>query len=493
MSSTESPDSPAPGNHRWWALAVIATAQLMVVLDATIVNIALPSVQAELGLSDANRQWVVTAYALAFGGLLLLGGRISGAIGHRRAFVIGLAGFAVASALGGAAEGAGLLFTARAGQGVFAALLAPAALSLLTVTFVEARERSRAFGVFAAVGAGGSAVGMVAGGILTEHANWRWCLYVNIPIAAAALLGAFFLPRGTARPGLRSFDIPGVITSAAGLVALVYAFTLAEGRGWGDQVVLLLLTAGAALLGLFVLVESRISLPLLPLRIITHRIRGGALLTIGLTQVAMFGFYLFMTYYMQGVLRYSPVQAGVVFLLTAAGIAVGATGVAGTLLPRITPRLLIVAGLAITAAGMLILTRLTADTDNVFALYLLPAQLLIGLGLGCVMTPATSLATAQVSTTDAGIASAAYNAVQQLGGALGTALLNTLAASVAAAAIVAKGVSADSATVQGFSVALTVAAGVLLAAALIGWLVIGNDRPRTTTDLDKRELNTLPN
>ena len=493
MSSTESPGSTLTGDHRWWGLAVIATAQLMVVLDATIVNIALPSVQSDLGLSDVNRQWVVTAYALAFGGLLLLGGRISGAIGHRRAFVIGLAGFAVASALGGAADGAGLLFTARAGQGVFAALLAPAALSLLTVTFVEARERSRAFGVFAAVGAGGSAVGMVAGGFLTEHANWRWCLFVNIPIAAAALLGAIFLPRGTARSGLRSFDIRGVITSAAGLVALVYAFTLAEGRGWGDQVVLLLLAAGVALLGLFILVESRISLPLLPLRIITHRIRGGALLTIGLTQVAMFGFYLFMTYYMQGVLQYSPVQAGVVFLLTAAGIAVGSTGVAGTLLPRIHPRLLIVAGLAVTAAGMLILTRLTADTDNVFALHLLPAQLLIGLGLGCVMTPATSLATAQVSTTDAGIASAAYNVVQQLGGALGTALLNSLAASVAAIALTTQGASVDSATVRGFSVALTVAAGVLVAAALIGWLVIGNDHPRNTTDLDERELNTLPN
>ncbi|MFQ6225783.1 MFS transporter [Nocardia sp. NPDC002869] len=475
---------------------MIAVAQLMVVLDATIVNIALPSVQSELGLSDANRQWVITAYALAFGGLLLFGGRISGSIGHRRAFVIGLIGFAVASVLGGAANGAALLFAARAGQGMFAALLAPAALSLLTMTFVETRERSRAFGVFAAVGAGGSAVGMVAGGLLTEHADWRWCLYVNVPIAAVALAGSVFLPGDAPRSSTGSLDIPGAISSAAGLVALVYAFTLAEGRGWSDRVVLLLLAGGAALSALFGLVESRTRHPLLPLRIVAHRIRGGTLLTIGLAQVAMFGFYLFMTYYMQGILRYSPVQAGVIFLLTAAGIAVGATVVAGSLLPRTTPRVLLVSGLLATAAGMLIPTRLTAETDDVFLLYLLPAQLLIGLGLGCVMTPATSLATAQVSSAEAGIASAAFNAAQQLGGALGTALLNTVAASVAAAALIRHGGQAevaDSATVQGFSVALTVAVGVLIAAALIGWLTLDTDKTRPTTDPDGRELETLQN
>ncbi|WP_309234456.1 MFS transporter [Nocardia sp. XZ_19_385] len=471
---------------------MIATAQLMVVLDATIVNIALPSVQSELGLSDANRQWVITAYALAFGGLLLLGGRISGSIGHRRAFVIGLIGFAVASVLGGAANGAAPLFAGRAAQGMFAALLAPAALSLLTMTFVEARERARAFGVFAAVGAGGSAVGMVAGGLLTEHADWRWCLYVNLPIAGAALAGSVFL-RGDAPRRTGDFDVPGVVVSAAGLVALVYAFTLAEGRGWGDRVVVLLLVGGTALLALFALIESRTKHPLLPLRIVAHRLRGGTLLAIGLTQVAMFGFYLFMTYYMQGVLRYSPVQAGVVFLLTAAGIAVGATVVAGSLLSRITPRALLVAGLVVTAAGMSILTRLTADTDNVFLLYLLPAQLLIGLGLGCVMTPATSLATSQVAVAEAGIASATFNAAQQLGGALGTALLNTVAASVAAAALVSHGGPSNSATVHGFSVALTVAVGVLIAAALIAWLVIGTDRERRAADLDETELKSLQN
>lgn len=481
------------GNHRRWALAVIATAQLMVVLDATIVNIALPSVQSELGLSDANRQWVITAYALAFGGLLLLGGRISGLIGHRRAFVIGLTGFAVASVLGGAADGAALLFAARAAQGVFAALLAPAALSLLTTTFVEPRERGRAFGVFAAVGAGGSAVGMVAGGLLTEHADWRWCLYVNVPIAAVALAGSVFLRGGSPQRGTGSLDIPGVATSTAGLVALVYAFTLAEGRGWGDRIVVLLLVGGAALLALFALVEARTKNPLLPLRIIAHRIRGGTLLTIGLTQVAMFGFYLFMTYYMQGILRYSPVQAGVAFLLTAAAIAVGATVVAGSLSSRTTPRAMIVSGLVVATAGMLILTRLTTETDNAFLLYLLPAQLLIGLGLGCVMTPATSLATAQVSATEAGIASAAFNAAQQLGGALGTALLNTVAASVAAAALVPHGQPTDSATVHGFSTALTVAAGVLIAAASIAWLTIGTDSTRPTTVLDESELKTLQN
>lgn len=266
--------------HRWWALAVIATAQLMVVLDATIVNIALPSVQSELGLPDAQRQWVITAYALAFGGLLLLGGRLSARMGHRRAFALGLIGFGMASTFGGAADSAGSLFAARAAQGVFAALLAPAALSLLTITFVETRDRVRAFGVFAAVGAGGSAVGMVAGGLLTEHADWRWCLYVNVPIAVSALLGVGFLPRDRPRSAAGGVDLPGVLLSAGGLVALVCGFAEAEERGWGDPSVLALLGAGVALVSLFVLVESHTRHPLLPLRIPGHRIRGGALLTI---------------------------------------------------------------------------------------------------------------------------------------------------------------------------------------------------------------------
>ncbi|GAB2635565.1 hypothetical protein GCM10027088_08700 [Nocardia goodfellowii] len=469
---------------------MIATAQLMVVLDATIVNIALPSVQAELGLSDANRQWVITAYVLAFGGLLLFGGRISGSIGHRRAFVIGLIGFAVASVVGGAAGGAVLLFAARAGQGAFAALLAPAALSLLTTTFVETRERARAFGVFAAVGAGGSAVGMVAGGLLSEHADWRWCLYVNVPIAAVALAGSIALPGDAPRSGVGSLDVPGVLASAAGLVALVYACTLAEGRGWGDRVVLGLLVGGVALLALFALIESRTRHPLLPLTVVAHRVRGGTLITIGLTQVALFGFYLFMTYYMQGILRYSRVRAGVVFLLTAAGIAVGATVVAGPLLSRISARALLVSGLLVTAAGMSILTLLSADADHVFLLFLLPAQLLIGLGLGCVMTPATSLATAQISAAATGVAAAAFNAVQQLGGALGTALLNTVAATGAAAALVRDGGSLHAATVRGFSVALTVAVGVLLVAALIGWLAIDEEKTEPATELEESEVRT---
>ncbi|WP_211225542.1 MFS transporter [Amycolatopsis nigrescens] len=480
---------------RWWAMAVIGMAQLMVVLDATIVNIALPSIQAELGLSDGNRQWVITAYALAFGGLLLPGGRVSSLLGHRRSFLVGLAGFAAASVLGGAADGAGMLFTARALQGVFAAILAPAALSLLTMTFTEPRERGKAFGVFAAVGAGGSALGMVAGGLLTEHVDWRWCLYVNVPIAALALLGGPLLMRDDAHRGPKGLDLPGVLLSAGGLVALVYGFNEAESRGWGDPLVLGMLIGGLLLLGLFVLLESRVRHPLLPLRVLAHRTRGGALLSIGLSQVAMFGFYLFMTYYLQAVLGYSPVRAGAAFLLTAAGVVVGSTLIAGTLLPRMAPRTLLVPGLLAAAAGMLILTRLTAESPNVFLLYLLPAQILIGVGLGCVMTPATSLATAEVDPSDAGIASAAFNASQQLGGALGTALLNTVAASVAATYLaghertpraVAEG------TVHGFSVALTIAVLVLICTAVVTGLLINVRKPEPRNPVPAEEEPPLP-
>ncbi len=309
MSATRTGEGTASADadpRRWWGLVVIALAQLMVVLDATIVNIALPSAQRDLGMSDANRQWVITAYTLAFGGLLLLGGRIADLVGRKRTFVIGLIGFAAASALGGAAVGPAMLFGARALQGVFAAVLAPSALSLLTTTFTDPRERGKAFGIYGALAGSGAAVGFIVGGVLTEFLNWRWCLFVNIPIAVVAVTGALVLLRD--RPGHADvrLDVPGVVLGCGGLVALVYGFSEAQPRGWSDPLVLALFAAGVVLLGIFVWWQTRAPVPLLPLHIIRDRNRAGCFLTMMLAVIGMFGLFLFMTYYLQVILDYSP-------------------------------------------------------------------------------------------------------------------------------------------------------------------------------------------
>ncbi|ONK12428.1 Efflux protein A [Streptomyces sp. MP131-18] len=466
-SESES-QSGAFGRQRRWTLLAVSAAQLLVVLDGTIVNIALPSAQQALGMSDANRQWAITAYALAFGGLLLIGGRVSGALGHRRAFAIGLAGFAAASALGGAAPNPGTLFAARALQGVFAALLAPAGLSLLTTTFTGTRERGRALGVFAAVGAAGSAIGLVAGGLLTEYANWRWCLYINVPVALLAVLGTALVPADPPGRGGGRLDVPGALLSTAGFASLVYAFNEAEPHGWGAPRVHALLAAGVLLLAAFAAVELRSRGPLLPMRVVLYRARGGAFLAISLMFVAMFGFYLFMSYYTQTVLGYTPVQAGLTLIINALAALAGSTLIAGRLHGRVPPVALIVPGLLAAAAGLAILTRLSADSSHVLALYLVPALVLTGLGLGCVMPPTAGLATAGMDHHDIGAASAAYHASQQLGAALGTALLNTVAASATAAHFTAHpDTTPDAATVHGYTTALTVALAILLAAACL--------------------------
>ncbi|GHC75487.1 MFS transporter [Streptomyces flavofungini] len=473
----------------------MSAAQLLVVLDGTIVNIALPSAQRALDMSDASRQWAITAYALAFGGLLLIGGRISGVLGHRRTFLVGLAGFAAASALGGAAVSPGMLFGARALQGVFAALLAPAGLSLLTITFTEPRARGRAFGVFAAVGAAGSAVGLVAGGLLTEYASWRWCLYVNVPLALLAVVGATFVPKDRPAGDGGRLDVPGALLSAGGFAAVVYAFNEAEPRGWGSGRVLALLAAGAVLLGAFVAVELRAPRPLLPLRILVHRARAGAFLAITLLFVAMFGFYLFMSYYTQTVLGYSPVEAGLTLIVNALAALVGATFIAGKLHGRARPVALVVPGLLAAAAGMFLLTRLTADSGHVFWLYLVPSLTLTGLGLGCVLPPTASLATAGMRGHDIGAASAAYNASQQLGAALGTALLNTIASSAAATYLAGhRDASPTAASVHGYTSALFVGFGILAGAACLAWVLLGvrGRREPSTPERVERTEETAP-
>ncbi|KOW00010.1 Puromycin resistance protein pur8 [Streptomyces sp. NRRL B-1140] len=469
--------------RRWWGLVVIALAQLMVVLDATIVNIALPSAQRDLGMSDGNRQWVITAYTLAFGGLLLLGGRIADLVGRKRTFVIGLAGFAAASALGGAAGGAGMLFGARALQGVFAALLAPSALSLLTTTFTDPRERGKAFGIYGALAGSGAALGFIVGGLLTEYLGWRWCLYVNVPIAIAAVLGALALLHD--RPGHAGarLDVPGVLLGCGGLVAIVYGFSEAESRGWMDPMVLSLFAAGAVLLAVFVWWQSRAPMPLLPLHIIRDRNRAGCFLTMALAVIGMFGLFLFLTYYLQAVLLYSPVKTGLAFLPLTVAIIIGSTQISARLLQRVPPRMLMVPGMVLAATGMVLLTQIT--THSSYATEILPALLLLGLGMGLTFMPVFATATAGVAPHDSGVTSATVNTSQQVGGSIGTALLNTIATTSTATYVTAHLTNPSDRTrvvregvVHGYTVAIWWAAGIMLLAGLVAGLMVTTKAPK---------------
>ncbi|GAA1583098.1 MULTISPECIES: MFS transporter [Streptomyces] len=477
----------APDPNRWKALVFIALAQLMVVLDATIVNIALPSAQADLGISDGNRQWVITAYALAFGGLLLFGGRIADKWGRRNAFVVGLIGFALASALGGAATGEAMMLGARALQGVFGALLAPAALSLLAVMFTDGAERAKAFGIYGAIAGGGGAVGLILGGFLTEYLDWRWTFFVNIPFAVVAAVGAWLVVREPAGGRNRApLDLPGVLLSTLGLVVLVYGFTRAESAGWSDAWTIRMFVASVVLLGAFVLVEARVKSPLLPLRVLLERNRGGVYLSLGLAVIAMFGLFLFLTYYLQVVKGYSPVKTGFAFLPMIAGMITGSTQIGARLMNRVPPRLLMGPGFLLAATGMLLLTQL--EVDSSYTGLILPAQLLLGLGMGTAFMPAMSLSTHGVAAADAGVASAMVNTSQQVGGAIGTALLNTIAASATTAYLVdhageaaAGGAAARlvqaQAMVEGYSAAIWWAVGILAASAALAFALINTGRP----------------
>ncbi|WP_369204328.1 MFS transporter [Streptomyces sp. PU-14G] len=502
MPQTSEPNSevpetgapPSPDSRRWWGLVVIGMAQLLVVLDATIVNIALPSAQADLGMSDADRQWVITAYTLSFGGLLLVGGRVADFLGRRRVFMAGLVGFGLASALGGAAASPGILFAARAFQGLFAAALAPAALALITTMFTDPRERGKAFGVYGALSGGGAAIGLLAGGVLTEYLDWRWCLYVNTPIALVALLGCTLLPRDRGTTGPSKLDLPGALLGCGGLLAIVYAFSRAE-HGWDDTLVLGLLLLGVVMLAVFTLVERRTGQPMLPLRVVVHRGRGGSLLAVALSQVGLFGLFLFMTYYLQVILDYSPVLTGVAFLPLTAGIVVGASFIAGRILPRTQPRFLIAPALVVAALGMTILTGLEPGMDGVYLKLLLPAQILIGLGIGCVMMPAMSTATAGVAPHEAGAAAALVNSAQQVGGSLGVALLNTISTSATSDYLKEHGTSAAAVaegTVHGYTVAIALSVGILLVTALLAAALINTRPPSAPAAARAEQPNEVP-
>ena len=430
------PATPAgPDPRRWLVLAVVALAQLMVVLDATIVNIALPSAQHALGFSDIERQWVVTAYSLAFGSLLLLGGRLTDLIGRKATFIAGLIGFAGASAFGGAAGSFGMLIVARACQGAFGALLAPAALSLLTVTFGDSKDRGKAFGVFGAIAAGGGAVGLLLGGLLTQYLDWRWCLYVNLVFAAAACAGAVLLLRRQPAGPRPRLDLPGLATEVAGMFCVVYGFSNAASDGWHAPATWGFLAAGAALLAAFGYIETRARQPLLPLRIVADRNRAASYLSILITGAGMFGIFLFLTYYLQETLGFSPVTAGLAFLPMVAGIVVCSNLANIVLLPRTGPRFLVASGMLAAAAGLAWLTRIGVHSS--YTADVLPALLLTSAGLGFVMSPSMNTGTAGVAPSDAGMASAVVNTGQQVGGSIGTSLLNTVAASAAASYLAA--------------------------------------------------------
>jgi EmrB/QacA subfamily drug resistance transporter len=472
--SVKSSSAVPPDPRRWLALAVIAVAQLMVVLDATIVNIALPSAQEALHISTADRQWIVTAYTLTFGGLLLLGGRIADYFGRKRTFLIGLLGFAGASALGGAAVNAGTLFAARGLQGLFGALLAPAALSLITVTFTEAKERAKAFGVFGGISGGGAAIGLLAGGVLTEYADWRWCLLVNIPIAVLAFAAAVPVVKESKAQGDTRYDIPGA----------VHGFTKAATDGWSSAVTLSWLGSALVLLAAFLVWEARTPHPLLPLRVLFDRNRGGSYLVSILLGAGMLGMFLFMTFYLQQTLGWSAMKSGVAYMPFSGGI-IAAAVVASRLLPRTGPKALMTVGGLLATASMVWLTRLDLDSSYVTAI--LPSFIAMSFGMGLVFVPMSNMALSGVANHDAGVASAMVNTTQQVGGSLGTALLNTIFTTAVTgyiadhAAEAASGGAAGGqllqahAAIHGYNVAFTASAILLAVATAVVILMIRNN------------------
>ncbi|MEU0940398.1 MULTISPECIES: MFS transporter [unclassified Embleya] len=455
--------------NRWLILAVIGIAQMTIFLDTTVVNIALPSAQADLGFEDADRQWVVTAYALAFGSLLLLGGRVVDLIGAKRSLMISIVGFGVMSVLGGAANGFPMLVTARALQGGFAALVAPAALSFLLTVFKDPKERVTAFGVYGALGSGGLALGLILGGALTDWLDWRWCLYVNVILTAVVFIGASLtMQNRQAEHRPEKLDLPGTVTASVGLFCLAYGLSNAADGHWGGVDVWGYLVGSGVLLIAFVLFELRSSTPLLPIRIVLHRNRGSAYLAMFLLGIGLFVQFLFLTYYLQLILDFSAIQSGLAFLPMIVGIAIGATTVPPILEPKLGSRILIPAGLLLAAVGSFWLSRLT--TDSSYAGGVLAPTLIAGIGFGLVVSLGAAVATVGVEPQDAGAASALVNTVQQVGGSIGTALLSTLAITAADSYIEGKTPTpklAAEASVESYTTAFFWGAVVFLGGAIV--------------------------
>jgi EmrB/QacA subfamily drug resistance transporter len=484
------PDQAEPDPRRWLALVIVLIAQLMVVLDGTIVNIAMPSAQKALHISDANRQWIVTAYTLAFGGLLLLGGRIADYVGRKRIFLIGLVGFGAASALGGFAQNEQMLFAARALQGAFGAILAPAVLSLITVTFTDAKDRARAFGLWGAISGVGAAFGLLLGGLLTQYASWRWTLFVNIFIALITVVVAIPIVKESKAEGDHHYDIPGTVLSSIGIGALVYGFAEAANKNsWTATSVLISFVVAVVLLVGFVILESRVAHPLLPLRVVLHRNRGGSFLTSIILGAGMLGMFLFMTYYFQQIQGYSPLKTGVYYLPFSGALIVTA-GVVSGILPRVGPRIVMTVGGLLSTGAMVWLTQLKADSS--YPAMILPAFIMMACGLGAVFVPLGNTSLSGVANHDAGVASAMVNTTQQVGGSLGIALLNT----VFTTTIINYGTNhhvsqfSVGAQIHGYNVAFVISAILLGLSTLITFLLIRNDPDQMVTSAGAGEVES---
>src|SRR5215472_12023026 len=473
-----STSSSVQGRRRWLILCVIGIAQLMVVLDATVMNIALPSAQRTLQFTTADRQWVVTAYTLAFGSLLLFGGRLADLLGRKVTFLVGLLGFAGVSAVGGASVNFAMLVTARACQGVFAAVLVPSALSLLTTTFTEPKDRGRAFGVYGAIAAAGGAMGLLLGGALTEYLSWRWALYVNLIFAGVAFIGGVLLLERRPSPVKAHLDIPGVLLASGGVFCLVYGFSNAATHNWHTPSTYGFLVAGVALLAVFAFWQTRAANPLLPPRVVLDRNRGGAYVSMLIASAGMFATFLFLTYYLQQTLDYTPIVTGFAFLPIVGGIAVAANLSTIVLMPRFGPKPLVPAGMLVGAGAMVWFAQLGTHTAYVDGV--LGPLILTGIGLGMVIAPSINTGTYGVAPRDAGVASATVTVGQQLGASIGTSLLNTIFASAVASYIAAHiaqarviGLSALTGLglAHGYDTAFWWTAGVLAGGAIVAGLL----------------------
>jgi EmrB/QacA subfamily drug resistance transporter len=459
--------------RRWWILAVLGIAQLMVILDSTIVNIALPTAQHDLHFSNADRQWIVTAYSLAFGSLLLLGGRIGDIIGRKRALITGLVGFAVASALGGASVNFAMLVIARTVQGAFGALLAPSVLALLTTTFSDPGERGKAFGIYGAIAGAGGALGLLLGGILTSYASWRWTLFVNLVFAASATVGALLWLKNDEGADHDPLDLPGLFLVAGGLFSLVFGFSHAETTAWSNPFTIGFLVAGVVLLAAFAYFETKAEYPLLPPRVVLNRTRGGSILAMLFASIGLFGVFLFLTYYLQDTLGFSPVKTGVAFLPMVAALATMAQVSNRILLPKFGPKPIVPIGLLMAAAALFGLHLVGLHSS--YASHVLPYLIVLGFGFGLSIAPSFSTGTLGLAPQDAGVGSASLNTAQQVGGSIGTSLLNTLAAGAATAYLVGRAVnpaSLEAAALHSYTTAFLWSSLVFVVGAVVGGMVL---------------------
>jgi EmrB/QacA subfamily drug resistance transporter len=454
--------------NRWLVLAIVCVAQFMVVLDATVVNVALPTIQRDLDFTVADLQWIINAYTLVFGGFLLLGGRASDLLGRQRLFIAGVVIFTVASAINGIATSSGVLIAGRGLQGLGAAFVSPAALSVLTTTFEEGAERTRALGVWSAIAAGGGAVGLILGGVLTEYLSWRWVFFVNLPVGAAATFAALrFVPNSRAEEEIKTYDAAGAVTVTGGLLVLVYAIVKAQSYGWGSTKTILLFAAAVVLLAIFVAVEQRSRAPLIRLGIFRLRSLTGSNGAMLLVAAGLFAMFYFASLYQQQILHYSPVKAGFAFVPFTLGIIVGA-GLSQTLISKLGVRTVTYIGITLGTVGLLYFARL--PTHGTYLKDIFPTIAITSIGMGLTFVPLTLLATTNVGAEDAGLASGLLNTSQQVGGSLGLAILSTLAAS-RTSHLLGDGPTTTalraSASTRGYHVAFLVGAAMLALGALI--------------------------